>query len=263
MILIDEYDKILSSNIYNPEAERMRDVLRGFFEVIKTAYDSVRFVFLTGITKFAKISIFSSMNNLNDISMDNEYATLFGYTETEVRAYFSEYIDAGLKATGSSYDEYMARLKAKYDGNRFSPDSETTVYNPVSVGTFFSKGGRNFDNYWINTGSMKLLMDIADRIDFDIANDVTEPISRSDIALFDILSMASNDVDSYAYRSLLFQSGYLTIKGIDSKNSDAYILDFPNDEVSEAYSVNLLGLHAGGRAAGMFRVSGIKRAFIE
>ena len=238
VILIDEYDKILSSNIYNPNVEEMRGVLRGFFEVIKAQYKLIRFAFITGVTKFSKVSIFSSMNNLIDLSFIREYATLFGYTEEEVKHYFSEYIEQGIKRTGLSYDEYMAKLEKKYNGNRFSPDSEVTVYNPVSIGLFFFYGGEKFDNYWVETGGMKLLMDVAKHIDFDISKDITTPISKSDITVFDILEMASNTVSPYKYKSLLFQSGYLTIKGISKNNPNAYILDFPNEEVAESYSVN-------------------------
>ena len=261
VILIDEYDKILSSNIYNPNVEEMRGVLRGFFEVIKAQYKLIRFAFITGVTKFSKVSIFSSMNNLIDLSFIREYATLFGYTEEEVKHYFSEYIEQGIKRTGLSYDEYMAKLEKKYNGNRFSPDSEVTVYNPVSIGLFFFYGGEKFDNYWVETGGMKLLMDVAKHIDFDISKDITTPISKSDITVFDILEMASNTVSPYKYKSLLFQSGYLTIKGISKNNPNAYILDFPNEEVAESYSVNLLAAYSGDNSAGIFQASGISSAF--
>jgi len=134
----------------------------------------------------------------------------------------------------------MAKLRKNYGEYRFSPDSEVVVYNPVSIGLFFSKGGEHFDNYWIKTGGMQVLMDVTKHIDFDISKDITAPISKSDITVFDILEMASNTVSPYKYKSLLFQSGYLTIKGISKNNSNAYILDFPNEEVAEAYTERLL-----------------------
>ncbi len=92
VILIDEYDKLLSSNIYNPEVEAIRDVLKGFFEVIKASYNHLRFVFITGVTKYSKVSIFSSMNNLIDITMDEPFSTMLGFTQEEVERYFSDYI---------------------------------------------------------------------------------------------------------------------------------------------------------------------------
>ena len=115
VILFDEYDKILSSNIYNPEVEKMRDVIRGFFEVIKASYNYVRFVFITGVTKYAKVSIFSSMNNLNDISLDERFACMFGYTQEELESYFANYIDEGIQATGMDKASYLAKLKQQYD----------------------------------------------------------------------------------------------------------------------------------------------------
>ena len=263
VILIDEYDKILSSNIYNPEVEKMRDVLRGFFEVIKAQSANLQFVFITGVTKFAKVSIFSSMNNLNDISMDKEYATLFGYTEDELEYYFAEYIEKGLKATGLSYDKYMLKLAEKYDGYRFSPKSNTAVYNPVSIGLFFSKGADSFDNYWIDTGNMKLLMDVAKKVRFDMAKDVASRISRDSITVFDILEIAKSNVSLTSYRSLLFQSGYLTISGVVDRQGKILTLDFPNEEVSEAYSKSILELYVGRDAKEGFTTSDIQLYFEE
>ena len=263
VVLIDEYDKILSSNIYNPNVEEMRGVLRGFFEVIKAQYNLIRFAFITGVTKFAKVSIFSSMNNLNDISMDKEYASLFGYTDEEIGSYFGEYIDKGITATGMSQDEYIAALRKKYDGYRFSPYSEIAVYNPVSIGLFFSKGGENFNNYWIETGGMMLLMNVAKKVRFDISKDVARAIDIENITTFDILAMASNDIDSAAYRSLLFQSGYLTIKGVDEDNKNLLLLDFPNEEVATAYSKNILSLYGGETAADTFSELKIDKCFAD
>ena len=263
VILIDEYDKILSSNIYNPNVEKMRTVLRRFFEIIKAASALIHFAFITGVTKFSKVSIFSSMNNLNDISMDKEYASLFGYTDEEIELYFGEYIEKGIAATGMPREEYIAALRKKYDGYRFSPDTEIAVYNPVSIGLFFSKGGEKFNNYWIDTGGMMLLMNVAKKVRFDISKDVARVISSGDITSFDILEMASSDVTSSEYRSLLFQTGYLTIKGIDSDDSSLILLDFPNNEVSEAYSKSILALYGGKQSEKVFLESKIAKCFAD
>ena len=263
VVLIDEYDKLLSSNIYNPEVEKMRDVLRGFFEVIKAQSANLQFVFITGVTKFAKVSIFSSMNNLRDISMDKEYASLFGYTEEELEYYFAEYIEKGVRATGMTRDEYLATLAKKYDGYRFSPKSNTAVYNPVSIGLFFSEGADSFDNYWIDTGNMKLLMDVAKKVRFDIAKDVASRISRDSITVFDILEIAKSNVSLTSYRSLLFQSGYLTISGVVDRQGKILTLDFPNEEVSEAYSKSILELYVGRDAKEGFTTSDIQLYFEE
>ena len=133
----------------------------------------------------------------------------------------------------------MAKLRNNYGGYRFSPDSEVVVYNPVSIGLFFSKGGEHFDNYWIETGGMKVLMDVTKHVDFDISKDITAPISKSDITVFDILEMVSNEVNPYQYKSLLFQAGYLTIKSINQRG-DIFVLDFPNEEVARTYAKRLL-----------------------
>ena len=260
VILIDEYDKILSSNIYNPDVEEMRDVLRGFFEVIKASSALVRFVFITGVTKFSKVSIFSSMNNLSDISLSDDYSLLFGYTELELEHYFGQYIEKGMRALGVSRKRYLERVKRKYDGNRFTPRQREAIYNPVSIGSFFFNGGIDFDNYWINTGATKLIMDVARYIGFDISKDITTPISKSDIAAFDILEMASNTVSAYAYKSLLFQCGYLTIRSMN-RRGDIFVLDFPNEEVAEAYSENLLAAYTGKNTESLFKGSDLRSSF--
>ncbi len=133
----------------------------------------------------------------------------------------------------------MVKLRKNYGGYRFAPRQKETLYNPVSIGLFFSKGGEHFDNYWIETGGMQVLMDVTKHVDFDISKDITAPISKSDITVFDILEMASNEVNPYQYKSLLFQAGYLTIKSINQRG-DIFVLDFPNEEVARTYAKRLL-----------------------
>ena len=240
VVLIDEYDKMLLSGLNNPEIEEMRSALWGFFEILKANSEYIRFLIIEGVTRFTQISVFSSINNLIDISLDKRYSALFGYTEEEVKHYFSEYIEEGMKKTGLSYDEYMNKLRKNYGGYRFAPRQKETLYNPVSIGLFFSKGGEHFVNYWIETGGMKVLMDVTKKVNSKIANDVARIIDRQNITTFDILAMAANSIGSAKYRSLLFQTGYLTIKGIDEDCSNLLILDFPNEEVAEAYTERLL-----------------------
>lgn len=243
VILIDEYDKILSDNIYNPEIEEIRNVLSGFYSVIKTKNDRIAFCFITGVTKYSKVSIFSSMNNLRDISMSDEYATMFGYTQKELEDNFEEYIEQGIKATGNNRETYLNELKYMYDGYRFAPGAET-VYNPVSVGSFFDEGGKDFNSYWIDTGGTKLLMDIAKKVRFNIAEDLDKPASKSKIASFDIIEMTTGNLTSLKYKALLLQSGYLTIKDTEKKGNDLY-LGFPNKEVQEALSLRFLEVYGG------------------
>ena len=240
VVLIDEYDKMLLSGLNKPEIEEMRSALWGFFEILKADSEYIRFLLIEGVTRFTQISVFSSINNLYDISLDKRYSALFGYTEEEVKHYFSEYIEEGMKKTGLSYDEYMEKLRKNYGGYRFAPRQKETLYNPVSIGLFFSDGGECFDNYWIETGGMQVLMDVTKKVSFDITKDVATKISREKITVFDILSMAKTNISLTSYRSLLFQTGYLTIKGIDEDCSNLLILDFPNEEVARTYAKRLL-----------------------
>lgn len=242
VIMVDEYDKILSSNIYNSCVEAMRDVIRGFFEVIKASYGSIRFVFITGVTKYAKVSVFSSMNNLNDISMDERYSCLFGYTQKELETNFAEYIALGCSKAGMEKTAYLEKLKNQYDGYRFAVGGET-VYNPVSIGMFFSRGGTSFDNYWVDTGNMKLLMDLSRKVKFDIDSSLEEPLDITDLTSFDIIGMAKSNVGIPQLKSLLLQSGYLTITG--SEDGYSLMTDFPNAEVRSSFASRLMNIYTG------------------
>lgn len=225
VILIDEYDTILSSNIFNPEIEKIGNVLRGFFDVIKASCQNMKFVFITGVTKHSKVS-----NNLMDLTMDDEYSNMLGYTQSELESYFADYIELGIKKSGMEREEYLSQLKEAYDGYRFSPKGET-LYNPVSIGSFFVNGV----NYWIDTGGMKLLMDLARKVHFNIADDLEKPITTAKIASYDIIEMAGGNVTRLKYKVLLLQLGYLTIKDTRYNGRELY-LDFPNNEVREAYA---------------------------
>ena len=243
VVLIDEYDKPLSDSIDNVQrAVGIRDVLRGFYEVIKASASYLRFVFITGVTKYSKMSIFSSMNNLNDISIDSRYSTMLGYTQEELEHYFDEGIDEGSKALNIPKDEYIAKVKNWYDGYCFAPNSQT-VYNPVSVGRFFDEGGEVFRPYWIDTGGQKLLYETAKKIDFDIDADIEKAFDLSDLSSYDIVELVGENVSKKSYNSLLYQSGYLTIKS--SFEEDIAEFDFPNEEVRKAFSKILLPLYIG------------------
>ena len=243
VVLIDEYDKPLSDSIDNVQrAVEIRDVLRGFYEVIKSSASYLRFVFITGVTKYSKMSIFSSMNNLNDISIDSRYSTMLGYTQEELEHYFDEGIDEGSKALNIPKDEYIAKVKNWYDGYCFAPNSQT-VYNPVSVGRFFDEGGEVFRPYWIDTGGQKLLYETAKKIDFDINEDIEKAFDLSDLSSYDIVELVGENVSKKSYNSLLYQSGYLTIKS--SFEEDIAEFDFPNEEVRKAFSKILLPLYIG------------------
>ncbi len=249
VVLIDEYDSPLSNNINNPDIESIRTVIREFFLVVKGSSEQIRFCFITGVTKFSKMSIFSAMNNLTEISMYEEYATMFGYTQQELEDNFSEYIEKGMKTRGETREEYLALIKKWYNGYRFSPKGET-VYNPVSIGSFFKEGGEVFRNYWINTGGSLFLTEIAKKVKFDISTDTEIEVFEDTLQAVDIIQMAKTEINKENFLSLLYQSGYLTIKGARLLGeSYLYTLDYPDQEVRNGLTKILLPLYLG-RVAG-------------
>ena len=248
VILIDEYDRVISDNLYNPELSNLQQVLSSFYSTIKACFSKLRFVFLTGVTKYAKLSVFSGMNNLRDISMSDDYAAMFGYTQEELEQNFAPYIKRGMENSGMYRDAYLAKVKDMYDGYKFSPYGET-VYNPVSVGSFFDDGGRTFRGYWADTGNTTLLMDVARKVNFNLASDLEGPVSDS--FSFDITRLVRSDVSSSELKWLLYQTGYLTISRIRPSGSVVlYYLAFPNMEVAQAFSSNLLTMYAGDKTDG-------------
>ena len=239
VILVDEYDKVVSDNALGENVGELRDTLRGFYQVLKAKGELLRFVFMTGVTKYAKMGVFSGLNNLNDLSLVPAYATMLGYTQKELEENFAGYIEQGIRDTGMGREAYLAKVREMYDGYRFAPGCET-VYNPVSVGLFFSNGrGQDFEDYWIDTGNSKLVMDMAQSVDLDVTEDLERGMAKSALSSFDVaeLSQAKGDMDKV--QAFLLQTGYLTMDGYDEELG-VYYLRFPNKEVQEAYYRNLL-----------------------
>ena len=249
VVLIDEYDSLLNNNINNENIEDIRSVLRGFYSVLKASSANIRFCFITGITKFSKMSIFSSMNNLVDMSMSDEYSTMLGYTQEELEENFSEYIEKAVKDNKKNREEYLAQIKRWYDGYKFSANGES-VYNPVSVGLFFSNGGIEFSNYWISTGGMTyLLTEIAKRVKFDASLSNCVKISKDRLCSTDIVQMLRTNISKENFLSLLYQTGYLTIKEA-TLVSGSYLLTlgYPNEEVENGLNEILLPAYVGSAA---------------
>ena len=239
VVLVDEYDKVLSDNVFSPEVEKLRQVLGNFYQVIKTKGALLRFVFITGVTRYAMVNEFSGLNNLKNLSLSPAYATMLGYTQKELEENFAGYIGQGTRDTGMGREAYLAKVREMYDGYRFAPGCET-VYNPVSVGLFFTNGrGQDFEDYWIDTGSSKLVMDMADSVDLDVTEDLKDGMGADALSSFDVaeLSQAKGDMDKV--QAFLLQTGYLTMDGYDEELG-VYYLRFPNKEVREAYYRNLL-----------------------
>ena len=140
VILVDEYDKPILNNLTDPQSKEILQILKGFYSVLKDRNEQERLLFVTGVSKFCHVSLFSDLNNLTDITMDAKYATMLGYTQTEFESNFREQINAASQKLGMPKDELLPEIKAWYDGFRFHAGSES-VYNPVSLAKFFESGG--------------------------------------------------------------------------------------------------------------------------
>ncbi len=231
VILIDEYDKPLLHTMWNDAAlnEIYKTILKGFFGVIKTADQAIRFAFLTGVTKFSKVSIFSDLNNLNDISINPEYSAICGISQKELVETFRPEIETLAEKNELSYEDCVSALKKRYDGYCFSYGTEM-MYNPFSLlNVFFSK---QFEDYWFATGTPTFLVNELKRADYNIP-DLDGNVEMNSAFLSDYRA----GVDSII--PVLFQSGYLTIKGYD-KEYKMYLLGFPNEEVRYGFLYNLL-----------------------
>ena len=161
VILVDEYDKPLLGHLGEPSAKDIQRALKSFYGVVKGTEAHQRFVLLTGVSKFSKVSVFSDLNNLTDLTMDARTATLLGYTQAELEANFPDYIEALAAQIGKSREATLAELRLWYDGYRFEETAET-VYNPVSVMKCFQE--RKFKNYWFETGTPTFLVDLLRRM---------------------------------------------------------------------------------------------------
>ncbi len=233
VILIDEYDKPILNYITDPvKANKVKEILKGFYSVIKGSDAYVKFAFLTGVTKFAKISVFSGLNNLTDLTLEKDYADLCGYTEEDLDTYFSEEFRILAKEIDLSVEDLRFRIREWYNGFRFS-SRNISVYNPISLMHLLRTG--EFKAYWFETGTPTFL---------------TELMKKESFAPKDMekLSCISTDFSTYEVENLsalpiLFQSGYLTIKDYFSDN-DIYVLGYPNREVKSSFLENLLKSYA-------------------
>ena len=229
VILIDEYDKPLLQNLHDEEMQnRLRNMLKPFYGVLKTMDRAIRFALLTGVTKFGKISVFSDLNNLMDLSMDNRYVEICGITEKEIHAYLEDEVKELADTQMTTYEETCLKLKQRYDGYHFTAKSEG-IYNPFSLLNTFAK--MEFGDYWFETGTPSYLVELLKHTHYDLyelANTETD----ADV-LNSIDSTSSNPVP------VIYQSGYLTIKDYDSRFG-IYKLGFPNLEVEEGFVKYLL-----------------------
>ena len=231
VILVDEYDKpLLQTMGVNEELnEQYRNTLKAFYSVIKTCDQYIRFAFLTGVTKFSKVSIFSDLNNLNDISLLPKYAGICGISQSELEMVFTLEIQSLAQANELTYDETLRQLKQNYDGYCFARGAEN-MYNPFSVLRVFD--GQIFQSYWFSTGTPTFLVNYLKEAHYFIP-DLDGNVELTESGLQTYRAVAQDALP------ILFQAGYLTIKDY-IRDLRLYRLGFPNDEVRYGFLENLL-----------------------
>ncbi len=243
VILIDEYDKPIVDNLTRPELrESFRETLEGFYGVLKGKDEFIRFGFLTGVTKIGKMSVFSGLNNIQDISMRLEYSDICGISEAELKDSFGESVAVLAEANDISVDECYARLAKMYDGYHFHPKA-AGVYNPFSIINTFNAG--EFGEYWFATGTPSFLVQYLKEGNYKL-----EDISKDNVS---IIALTGANYSDPAPIALMYQSGYLTITGYDPEFR-TYTLDYPNEEVRSGFLNSLSQLFAPGLTEGEFSV---------
>jgi hypothetical protein len=221
VLLIDEYDKPLLNNLKKPALAEIKEVISAFYAGAKSLDKHLKFVLITGVSKFAKVSVFSGMNNITDISLDERYATLCGITQAELESQFDEPITQLALRDEMSKSQMLAKIKHWYNGYYFE-ENAISVYNPYSLLSLFYK--EKFNNYWFTTATPTFLLDLLQDKQYELST-----LSQFEIgdASFDACDPEDMDV-----LSLLVQTGYLTIKDY---NKPLYVLDFPNYEVKKSF----------------------------
>ncbi|MCP4344333.1 MAG: AAA family ATPase [Desulfobacterales bacterium] len=227
-MLIDEYDKPIIEHLGKGEssleiAKENRNVLKSFFGTLKSGdvSSALRFVFITGISKFARVSIFSDLNNLNDISMNKRYSTMLGYTEEELLSFFSECISQLSRETGMTGAELTKKIGRWYDGYQFTA-LEKRVYNPFSVVRLFEAG--EFENFWFETATPSFLVNLIKEQEYPIPDIENLELAKEDFTVYEL--------DNLELEALLFQTGYITIHDFDNT---LYRMGYPNQEVKTSF----------------------------
>ncbi len=235
VFLIDEYDKPIISHIGKGEeelriAEENRNLLKSFYGVLKGAsvVKKTRFVFITGITKFSKVSIFSELNNLTDLTMDKRYCDILGITEEEIDRDLTPYIERFCEDENLNCDELREELRNYYNGYRFSA-KDVKVYNPFSLFSALEK--RSIENYWFETGTPTFLINLIEEGNIYIPEYEDYEVSSSQFSVYEL--------DRLSPLPLMFQSGYLTIKDYNAED-DLYVLSYPNKEVRVSFTESIL-----------------------
>jgi len=230
VVIIDEYDNPLTSTILEPAVHvQLRNALKDFYSVLKSCDAYLRFIFLTGISKFSQVSVFSALNQLSDMTFNPRYADICGLTQEELEVNFGPEIDSVLESTGRSREEYMDKLRRFYNGYRFSKKT-LKIYNPFGMLNHFENNG-DFSPYWYRTGTPTLLTDLINdqHTDFTKLNNMQAGYEDFDTV----------DIDNMEPAPLLYQTGYLTITDYDENRGRCFTLDYPNLEVRNAFAKSL------------------------
>ena len=232
VILVDEYDKPMLQAIGNDTLQsEYRNTLKAFYGVLKSMDGYIKFALLTGVTKFGKVSVFSDLNNLMDLSRDHRYFDICGISGEELLRDFGEDIQELAAANGQTFEQACDQLKTDYDGYHFCPDSPG-MYNPFSILNTFAK--KTYGSYWFETGTPTYLVELLKKSNYDL-----EEMSHveTDADILDSIFTDDNPIP------VIYQSGYLTIKGYD-KRFGIYTLGFPNREVEEGFMNFLLPFYS-------------------
>ena len=232
VLLVDEYDKPILGHLMKPDVTEFRDALKAFYSVIKTLECKQRFAFITGVSKFSKVSIFSDLNNLKDWTMHARVATLFGYTHDEVRRYFPGRIHALAEANGLTDETAFDKIVEWYDGYRFEENAEHVI-NPVSLGLCFDNC--KFADYWSATAVPTFLIDIMKEHPLDFS---TVDIDEDDLMTY--------EPEAPRVVTLLYQTGYLTIKDfVQMGSARRFSLRIPNREIEHSFLKRVVGAYVG------------------
>lgn len=249
VIIVDEYDAPLLDLLHSEKEPEVREILKEFYSPLKALDSLLRFVFITGITKFSQLSIFSTLNNLMNISLLPDYSALCGFTEEELFTCLASHIEAFAAENELTRDQAFSLLKQRYDGYHFSEVSPD-IYNPFSLLSVLTT--RKISDYWFSTGTPTFLISEMQRFGTDI-------LSLEELAV----KASQFDIPTESLESalpLLYQSGYLTIKGYN-RDRDTYTLSIPNDEVRRGLMNGLAPLVLGKKAA--MESSTFQDAFID
>ena len=229
VLLIDEYDAPITHHLDDPEElKKIVGILNNFYAAVKSCEKKFRFIFITGITRIAHVSIFSAFNNLFDLTLKTKYASLLGITNKELREYFNPYIERAANILSMSTDDVYAGLKARYDGFNFVIGSHETLYNPWSILSFLLSPEDGFKNYWFDSGGTPSILLNYLKINRNV--DLWDYNNRQTTITLDELS-AKNDIKDITPKLLLTQAGYFTLNGSATSYAN---LTFPNSEVEES-----------------------------